>query len=78
VTNYFRTGSAMADQTVYVWLVPQTITVAPQSDGSWLATGTHRGVPVEARGRNEGSARRMWIKKARRMDQPHPAERDRD
>jgi len=67
----------MTEHTIYVWETPQLITVAQQPDGSWLATGSHKGVPVEARGRSEASARRMWIKKARRMDHPpHPAERD--
>jgi hypothetical protein len=38
-----------------------------------LATGLHRGVRVKAQGRSEASALRMWVKKARRMDDPaHP------
>jgi len=69
----------MTDHTVYVWLTRQTISVLRQPDGVWLATGTHKGVPIEAVGRNEDSARRLWIKKARWMDHPpHPAERDRE
>jgi hypothetical protein len=65
----------MADHTVYIWLTPQTITITPQPDGTWLATGMYKGAPIEARSRSEANARRMWLKKARRMDHPpHPAE----
>jgi hypothetical protein len=67
----------MTDHTVHVWLTPQTITVAQQPDGTWLATGIYKGAPVEARSQSEASARRIWIKKTRRMDHPpHPAERN--
>lgn len=55
---------AMIEKTVRVVVggAPHEVAVFQTSKSVWVASGQNKGVPIQAKGRNEGSAVKLWRK----------------
>jgi len=50
----------MSKQVVNVWGKPIEIAVHQKSKSVWVATGDYMGKRIEAQGRTEGAATKLW------------------